>query len=206
MLLRASLSALPVVAAALAIGAAAFAGGAEAAGQPDGGRAAAAAATPAACPQILDRRLRRLQDDAPQDLCQYAGKVVLVVNTASRCGYTGQYEDLEAMQRRYGGRGLVVLGFPSNDFGQEPGSNAEIAAFCFDTYGVAFPMFARGSVVGPDADPLFVELARQTGAPPKWNFHKYLVGRDGSVLAAYPGSTRPLSARVTRDVEQALRR
>ena len=106
-----------------------------------------------ACPALLNQQFQRLQDDAPQNLCQYAGKVALVVNTASYCGYTSQYEGLEALYAKYRERGLVVLGFPSNDFGaQEPGNSRQIADFCFNTYGVRFPMFAKTTVVGPAAD------------------------------------------------------
>jgi glutathione peroxidase len=184
--------------------------GLAAAGTPT--RPAAGAAAPAGsmtvtdtCPPILDRRMPRLQDDAPQHLCQFAGRVVLVVNTASYCGFTRQYEGLEELYRRYRDRGLVILGFPSNDFSQEPGSSKEIADLCFNTYGIMFPMFAKTSVTGPQADPLFVELARQAGAP-KWNFYKYLIGRDGKVLGSYSSMTGPLDARLTRDVDQALRR
>ena len=109
---------------------------------------ATASAAPAACPAILKQTFNRLQDEAPQNLCQYAGKVVLVVNTASYCGFTNQYEGLEALYAKYGSKGLVVLGFPSNDFGkQEPGNSKEIADFCYNTYGVKFPMLDRKSVV-----------------------------------------------------------
>jgi glutathione peroxidase len=155
----------------------------------------------------LDRKAPRLQDDAQQDLCQFAGKVVLIVNTASYCGYTQQYEGLEALHKRYSGRGLVVLGFPSNDFGQqEPGSAKQIADLCFNTYGVAFPMFAKTVVAGPGADPLFAELARASGSPPKWNFHKWLVGRDGRIIAAYPSAVAPLDPLLIRDVERSVAR
>ena len=107
----------------------------------------AAPAAPASCPALLRQTFKRLQDDAPQDLCQYAGKVILVVNTASYCGFTKQYEGLEKLYAKYGSKGLVVLGFPSNDFGkQEPGNSKEIADFCYNTYGVKFPMFAKSSV------------------------------------------------------------
>lgn len=164
-------------------------------------------AAPSVCPALLDRTMPRLQDDAPQSLCQYAGRVVLVVNTASQCGYTGQYEGLEALHRRYRDRGFVILGVPSNDFGgQEPGTARQIADVCFNTYGVGFPMFAKTVVSGPRADPLFAELARRSGSPPKWNFHKWLIGRDGSVLAAYPSAVEPLDARIVRDVERHLGR
>lgn len=161
----------------------------------------------AACPALLDRTLPRLQDDAPQSLCQYAGKVALVVNTASYCGYTQQYEGLETLYKRYRDRGLVVLGFPSNDFGQqEPGTSKQIADLCFNTYGVAFPMFAKTVVAGPRADPLFVELAKRSGSPPKWNFHKWLVGRDGQVIAAFPSGVEPLDAALVREIDRALAR
>jgi glutathione peroxidase len=111
------------------------------------------------CPVILKHQFPRLQDDAPQNLCQYAGKVVPVVNTASFCGFTKQYEGLESLYAKYQGRGLVVLGFPSNQFGeQEPGSAKEIADFCFNTYGVKFPMFAKTVVKGPNKNSLYAEL------------------------------------------------
>lgn len=161
----------------------------------------------AGCPPLLDRTLPRLQDDAPQDLCRFAGQVVLIVNTASYCGFTHQYEGLEALYARFRGRGFTVLGFPSNDFGnQEPGSAAQIAELCFNTYGVAFPMFAKTTVAGPKADPLFAELARRSGSAPAWNFHKWLVGRDGSIVAAYPSTVAPLDARLVRDLERSLGR
>jgi glutathione peroxidase len=163
--------------------------------------------TPAACPTLLDRTALRLQDDVPQRLCQYAGQVTLVVNTASYCGYTPQYKGLEALYRRYRARGFVVLGFPSNDFGQqEPDSAKQIADFCFNTYGVEFPMFSKTVVSGPKADPFFVALARDGGSAPKWNFHKYLIGRDGKLIASYPTAVEPLDARLTRDIEQSLAR
>src|SRR5215216_3580737 len=116
--------------------------------------------TMAACPALLDRTLTAL-DERPQSLCQYAGSVVLVVNTASECGYTPQYEGLEALYRKYRGRGLVVLGFPMNDFGgQEPGTNKEISTFCVNQYAIDFPMFAKTDL---KANPLYVDLARATG-------------------------------------------
>ena len=170
-------------------------------------RAHAAGASTAPCPTLLDRTMARLQDDAPQQLCQYAGRVALVVNTASYCGYTRQYEGLEALFRAYRARGFVILGFPSNDFGQqEPGSASQIADLCFNTYGVAFPMFAKTVVSGPKADPFFAALAKATGSAPKWNFHKYLIGRDGSVLATYPSAIEPNDPTLRRDLERALGR
>ena len=146
----------------------------------------------------------RLQDDAPQDLCEYAGRVLLVVNTASYCGYTPQYEGLEKLHARYASRGFSVLGFPSNDFNQEPKDNKTIAAFCFNTYGVKFPMFAKTSVTGPAANPLFSEISRAAGQPPKWNFSKYLIDRDGRVVANFPSEVEPLDSRVTARIEQLL--
>ncbi len=115
---------------------------------------APAAASPAACPQLLQHTVPRLQDEKPQNLCQYAGKVLLVVNTASYCGFTPQYKGLEELHTRYKDRGLVVLGFPSNDFAQEKSSNKEIAEFCENTFGVKFPMYAKSAVGGSDASPL----------------------------------------------------
>lgn len=163
------------------------------------------AASPARdCPAILRHTFPRLQDEKPQDLCQYRGKVVLVVNTASFCGFTPQYKGLEALHARYGPRGLAVLGFPSNDFAQEGGSNKEIAEFCENTFGVKFPMFAKSAVRGKDANPLFRELAEKTGRAPLWNFHKYLIGRDGSVVAHYSSLTGPDSPGLVQDVEKQL--
>jgi len=115
------------------------------------------------CPTLLDHKFNRLQDDAPQNLCQYSGKVTLVINTASYCGYTAQYEGLEKLYAKYKDKGFVVLGFPSNDFSQEPGNNKEIADFCYNTYGVKFPMFAKSSVKGKEMNPLFAALSKASG-------------------------------------------
>ena len=167
--------------------------------------AAAQSGTPAACPALLQQHFLRLQDEAPQNLCQYAGKVALVVNTASYCGFTRQYQGLEALYAKYQQRGLVVLGFPSNDFGkQEPGSGKQIADFCFNTYGVKFPMFAKSVVSGPQPNPLYAMLAKASGATPQWNFHKYLIGRDGKVLANFPGEVAPDSPELISALEKAL--
>ena len=159
-----------------------------------------------ACPALLNHQFQRLQDDAPQNLCQYAGKVALVVNTASYCGYTTQYEGLEALYAKYRERGLVILGFPSNDFGgQEPGGSKQIAELCFNTYGVKFPMFAKSAVTGRQANPLHAQLTAASGQPPAWNFHKYLVGRDGRVIASYASQVTPLDGRLTTAIEKALK-
>jgi glutathione peroxidase len=165
----------------------------------------AAPATPAACPALLKQTFNRLQDDAPQNLCQYAGKVVLVVNTASYCGFTTQYDGLEKLYAKYAARGLVVLGFPSNDFGkQEPGSSKEIAELCYNTYGVKFPMFAKSSVTGTTANPLHASLIKQTGKEPKWNFTKYLIDRNGKVIEYYPSKVTPDDKALVSKIEQAL--
>jgi len=171
----------------------------------------AAAAGPAraqqsavACPALLDHQFARLQDEQPQSLCQYAGKVLLIVNTASSCGFTPQYKGLEELHRHYRQRGLVVLGFPSNDFAQETGSNKDIADFCENTFGVQFPMFAKSGVRGAGANPLFKELAARTGRQPLWNFHKYLVARDGSVAAHYTSTTAPGDRALMTQIERLL--
>ena len=166
---------------------------------------AAAPAAAASCPALLKQTFKRLQDDAPQDLCQYAGKVVLVVNTASYCGYTVQYEGLEKLYAKYGSKGLVILGFPSNDFGkQEPGSAKEIADLCYNTYGVKFPMFAKSVVTGAAANPLHAQLIKATGKEPKWNFTKYLIDRQGKVIEHYPSKVTPDDKQLVGKIEQAL--
>ncbi len=159
----------------------------------------------ATCPALLDRSVPRLQDEQPQSLCQYAGKVVLVVNTASQCGFTPQYKGLEALYERLRGEGLVVLGFPSNDFGgQEPGSATEIAAFCENQFAVKFPMFSKVTVKGDKAHPFYADLARRSGKSPLWNFHKYLVSRDGQTVRSYTSLTEPDDAALLRDVRAML--
>jgi glutathione peroxidase len=170
------------------------------------GPAHAAGAAPAACPALLQHTFPRLQDEKPQSLCQYSGRVLLVVNTASFCGFTPQYEGLEKLYARYRERGLVVLGFPSNDFAQESGSNQQIADFCESTFGVKFPMFSKSAVRGSDANPLFRELAQQTGRAPLWNFYKYLIARDGKVVAYYSSLTKPEDADFVKTLEQQLAR
>lgn len=166
---------------------------------------ASTGAAPAACPATLNHTLPRLQDEKPQSLCQYAGKVLLVVNTASYCGFTGQYKGLEALHARYKDQGLVVLGFPSNDFAQEKGSNQEIAEFCENTFGVKFPMFAASSVRGEQANPFFRQLISQGATAPKWNFYKYLVGRDGRLVESYSSMTAPDSRSLVAAIEKQLK-
>jgi len=155
---------------------------------------------------LLNHDTRRLGGDETVNLKDaYAGKVVLIVNTASKCAFTSQYEGLEALYAKYRDRGLVVLGFPSNDFGgQEPGSEAQIQDFCRLTYGVKFPMFAKTRVKKGAADPLFQALGEAAGRYPKWNFHKYLIGRDGRLVDNYLSWTSPQSSKIVSAVEAAL--
>jgi len=157
------------------------------------------------CPALLDREFNRLQTGKPESLCQYRGKVLLVVNTASFCGYTHQYEGLEALYRKYRDRGLVVLGFPSNDFGaQEPGSNQEIAEFCRLTYGVQFPMFEKVSVTSLKTNPLYADLVARTGQSPRWNFHKYLIDRNGNPAGTFASDIEPDSRQLVALLEKLL--
>lgn len=165
---------------------------------------APAASHAAACPPLLDFTLPQLQDDAPQPLCQFAGRVVLVVNTASYCGYTGQYVGLEKLHARFAAQGFVVLGVPSNDFKQESANRKEIAELCFNTYGVKFPMFAPQAVAGAGAHPFYAALAKAAGQAPRWNFHKYLIDRQGRLVANFPSAVEPLDARLTARIEQLL--
>ncbi len=170
-----------------------------------GAHASAQTPATATCPATLNHTVQRLQDEAPQNLCQYAGKVILVVNTASYCGYTVQYEGLEKLYAKYKDQGLVVLGFTSNDFGQqEPGANKEIAEFCNNTYGVKFPMFAKTSVIGPNSNAFYQSLMKAGAQTPKWNFHKILLDRKGSVMASYPSKVTPADKKLVTDIEQAL--
>lgn len=157
------------------------------------------------CPELLRHSFNSLQTGERQDLCQYQGKVLLVVNTASYCVYTDQYGGLEALYRQYKDRGLVVLGFPSNDFGnQEPGSNQKIAEFCRLTYGVEFPMFEKSNVVGPQRNALFAELQRRTGEQPRWNFHKYLIDPSGERVLSFGSGVQPDDRRLMQELKKML--
>ena len=154
-----------------------------------------------ACPALLDRSMDSIFDK-PQSLCEYSGKVVLVVNTASQCGYTPQYDGLEALYRKYKARGLVVLGFPMNDFGgQEPGANKEISAFCGNQYAIDFPMFSKTSL---GSNPFYADLAKATGQAPKWNFHKYLVDRGGKRVQSFASAVEPDDTRLVGAIEKLL--
>ncbi|MEQ1860331.1 MAG: glutathione peroxidase [Chthoniobacteraceae bacterium] len=143
-------------------------------------------------------------DGKDTSLAAHKGKVLLAVNVASACGYTSQYEGLEALYRKFKDRGLVVLGFPCNDFGaQEPGSEAEIKQFCSSRFSVTFPMFAKLHVKGPEQHPLYAALTAG-GAPVKWNFGKFLVGKDGKVIARYGSDTEPDDEKLLAAIEAAL--
>jgi glutathione peroxidase len=150
--------------------------------------------------------VRKLNGGETVNLAEaYRGQVVLVVNTASKCAFTSQYEGLEALYARYRDSGFAVLGFPSNDFGgQEPGNEQQIQNFCRLTYGVRFPMFAKTQVREGSAAPLFKDLADAAGRYPGWNFHKYLVGRDGQLVADFPSQTKPQSDALVQAIERAL--
>ncbi len=156
---------------------------------------------------LLGFKLRTLAGESVVDLRQaYAGKVVLMVNTASKCGFTDQFEGLEALYRKYKDQGLVVLGFPSNDFAnQDPGSEKEIQAFCRNTYSVEFPMFEKLHVRGSDAHPLFKALAAHpAGATPKWNFYKFLLDRNGQLVESWGSITTPQDAGLIKQIERLL--
>lgn len=160
-----------------------------------------------ACPALLNHSFPRLQDEKPQSLCEWKGKVLLVVNTASYCGFTKQYDGLEKLYSRLKDRGLVVVGFPTNDFGeQEPGSNKEIADFCRLTYGVEFPMFAKTTVKGEQKNPFYAQLIAASGTTPKWNFYKYLVDRSGKEVVAYSSLTDPDDRKLLAKIDEFLAR
>jgi glutathione peroxidase len=168
------------------------------------GFGAAPSSAESACPALLNTKMETLMH-GETSLCQYSGKVLLVVNTASQCGYTPQYKGLESLYRRYKDRGLVVLGFPSNDFGgQEPGSAKDIAQFCEINYGVSFPMFAKTRVVAEGGNPLYDRLAQASASRPRWNFHKYLVDRRGEKVLAFGSNVAPEDRKFVAEVERLL--
>jgi glutathione peroxidase len=144
-------------------------------------------------------------DGREQALSEYSGKVVMIVNVASKCGLTPQYVQLQQIYDRYQERGLVILGFPANNFmGQEPGSNEQIAEFCQKNYGVSFPMFSKISVKGGDTHPLFQYLKQETGESPEWNFHKYLVNKQGKPVKSIAATTKPDDPAVIAEIERLL--
>lgn len=155
---------------------------------------------------LLNQNFRPLAGKTPINLDKkYAGQVLLVVNTASKCGFTPQFDGLESLHNRLKGRGFAVLGFPSNDFrGQDPGSEKEIKEFCRLTYGVKFPMFEKVSVLGDQASPFYKELTAKTGVAPGWNFHKYLIDRNGNVVANFGSRVKPDDAEMLAQIEKLL--
>jgi glutathione peroxidase len=172
----------------------------------------ALAAQPSAIPSaskpamsLYDLSVNTLEGE-PQPLALYKGKVALVVNVASECGFTPQYQGLEKLYEAYKDKGLVLLGFPSNDFGsQEPGDGKQIRAFCSSKFHVTFPMFEKVKTKGDGQSPVYAFLAAKNGEP-KWNFHKYLVGKDGTVIAAFPSAVEPDSAALKSAIDAALAR
>lgn len=157
------------------------------------------------CPDILKFMKRKLNSQETVNMCsEYKGKTLLIVNTASKCGYTPQFEGLETLYSEYKDQGLVVLGFPSHDFKQEFDDESKTAELCELTYGVQFPMFEVTHVKGENADPLFRKLAKQSGMEPGWNFYKYLVDKNGAVVKAYKSSTKPRDKAFVKDVESTI--
>lgn len=163
------------------------------------------AATGRQCPEILQSTQRLLNTDQSVDLCQeFKGKTLLVVNTASQCGFTSQYTQLEQLHQAYQQQGFSVVGFPSNDFKQDRGSEAQSAKVCYLDYGVTFPMMARSQIKGSQANPVFAQISQQAGVEPRWNFYKYLINREGQVVATFPSSTSPMSTTLTQAIEKHL--
>ncbi len=157
------------------------------------------------CPEILQSTQRLLNTDQSVDLCQrFKGKTLLVVNTASQCGFTSQYTQLEQLHQAYQQQGFSVVGFPSNDFKQDRGSEAQSAKVCYLDYGVTFPMMARSQIKGSQANPVFAQISQQAGVEPRWNFYKYLINREGQVVATFPSSTSPMSTTLTQAIEKHL--
>ncbi len=158
----------------------------------------------ATCPEFLNHNLRKLHSQDTVNLCEVAaGKPLLIVNTASHCGYTSQFTGLEQLHEAYKDRGLVVVGFASNDFRQEAKDESEAAAICYKNYGVTFTMMAPTSVRGDGANPVFAELARQSDSP-SWNFNKYLVDSDGAVIERFGSNTKPQSDTLIAAIEQVV--
>ena len=157
------------------------------------------------CPDLLKFAKRKLNSQEVVNMCEaYKGKTVLFVNTASKCGFTPQFEGLEVLYSKHKDDGLVILGFPSNDFNQEFGDEKETAELCELTYGVKFPMFESISVRGDNADPLYAMLAKKAGSEPKWNFYKYLMDKNGKVVDSYSAFTKPDNEDFVADIKAAL--
>lgn len=162
--------------------------------------------TQAACEiPLLNHSLLPLTNPQPQNLCDlYAGKVILAVNTASACGFTPQFKELEALYQKYKDKGLVVMGFPSNDFFQEQKDDKSVAEFCQMNYGVTFPMFSKTSVRGKTANGFYQALIADSGKSPKWNFYKYLINRQGKVVNTFASTTKPLDSDIEKQIQTLL--
>ncbi|WP_084187306.1 glutathione peroxidase [Andreprevotia chitinilytica] len=158
----------------------------------------------AACPPLLNHQFKTLQGES-FDFCGYAGKPILVVNTASKCGFAPQFDKLEKIYSQYKDKGLLVVGFPSNDFKQELESSKEIGDFCRLTYFVKFPMMEKSSIRGDDANPLFKDLIKASDTSPKWNFYKYLIAPDGKTVTAYGSITEPDSKDILGKIQDWLK-
>ncbi len=156
------------------------------------------------CPALLNHQFKTLQGNTI-NLCDYRGKPILVVNTASKCGFTPQFEKLEGLYGRYKDNGLLVIGFPSNDFKQELTSDSEIGSFCKLTYGVKFPMVSKGSVKGENANPFYKQLIKASGTEPQWNFHKYVISADGKTVQSFKSGVEPDDAAILKLIEPALK-
>ena len=160
---------------------------------------------PASCPALLDHHFKVLHKNKQIHLCEdYANTVILVVNTASQCGFTPQFKGLEKLYQTYKDQGFVVLGFPSNDFLQDRDDDQQIEKFCRINYGVTFPMFSKSAVRGSDANPLYQALAEQQGQAPWWNFYKYLINRDGEIVALYNSRVEPQDPLLIQNIEKLL--
>ena len=166
----------------------------------------AASAGGGSCPALLDHTMQRLHSSEQVALCQFAGKPLLIVNTASYCGFTGQFGGLESLWQELQDDDLVVLGFPSNDFRQEDDDEAATAEVCYVNYGVSFTMLAPGPVTGAVANPVFAELQRQGAGEPRWNFHKYVVDRHGALVAEFGSRTTPDDPALRAAIDEAMRR
>ncbi len=162
-------------------------------------------AASAACPALLNHQMKTI-DGKPLDLCQFQDRPILIVNTASKCGFTPQFEKLEGMYKQYKDKGLVVIGFPSNDFRQELATNKEVGDFCRLTYGVQFPMAEKTTVAGDAANPFFQQLAATTGEAPRWNFHKYLVAPDGKTVHSFATQVEPDSKELMGKLQGMLKK